>query len=97
MICVHCGQELPDTANFCLHCGRRPAMGNIEWRWVHRYTRPIIGLLILFIGFLLLMYFDVIPFNIDLLNTATRIFWILLVAWSITTLLWIWMWRRTHR
>jgi hypothetical protein len=72
-------------------------MGDIEWRWTHRYTRPVIGQLILYIGFLLLMYFDVIHFSLDLLNTSTRIFWILVVAWSITLGLWFWVWRRTHR
>jgi zinc-ribbon domain len=97
VICVHCGQELPDTANFCLRCGRRPALSNIEWRWVHRYTRPAIGLLILYIGFLLLMYFGVIPFSLDLLDTSTRILWILAGTWSITLGLWFWVWRRTHR
>ena len=46
------------------------------WRWTHLYARPVIGLLILYISFLLLMYFDIIHFSLDLLNAANRIFWI---------------------
>jgi hypothetical protein len=79
VICVHCGQELPDTANFCLHCGRRPrpAFGGRADLWDMRFRRAVIVALTLFIGFLLLMYFDIIHFTIELANQITVIWGVL--------------------
>ena len=66
MFCVACGKELPDTASFCLHCGKpllskTPEQGNLatlESSSQKRTTlaRTIVGVVIL--AFLLLVLYS---------------------------------------
>jgi len=84
VFCTKCGQALPDTANFCLQCGQPQT----KFSKNRRAQAPDVAglallvtasLLIPFIGFLLLVYFDIIHPTLALLSQIVGM-WEFLVA-----------------